>query len=80
MAGLRSKHNTYMSVPLVFTMISQHGTSFLGFMGDKGWCLLAGVILFAWIGTKHLYKKAGSPAPALYREESSAGGEDKKAG
>src|SRR5262249_31423977 len=25
LAGLRSKHNTYMSVPLVFAMISQHG-------------------------------------------------------
>lgn len=26
LAGLRSKHNTYMSVPLLFMMVSQHGT------------------------------------------------------
>ena len=24
LAGLRSKHNTYMSVPLIWTMINQH--------------------------------------------------------
>ena len=30
LAGLRSKHNTYMSVPLIWTMINQHTTPFAG--------------------------------------------------
>ena len=30
LAGLRSRHNTYMSVPLVWTMIGQHTTYFCG--------------------------------------------------
>jgi uncharacterized membrane protein len=79
LAGLRSKHNTYMSVPLIFTMVSNHMPKFLGFMGDKGWLLLAGVIAFAWQGTKHIYKKAGKPEPALYREEGSAAASEKAA-
>ena len=30
LAGLRSKHNTYMSVPLIWTMINQHTTALAG--------------------------------------------------
>jgi uncharacterized membrane protein len=66
LAGLRSKHNTYMSVPLVFTMIVPHASSFYGFMGDMGWVLLVGVIVVGWGVTKLVYKKAASPAPAEY--------------
>ncbi len=52
MAGARSKHNTYMSVPLLFTMMSQHAT----------WAanplILGGVVLFGFALTYHLYDRA----------------------
>jgi uncharacterized membrane protein len=52
MAGTRSRHNTYMSVPLVWTMISQHTTTFAG---TWLWLLLA--IAVGWAVTVQLYKK-----------------------
>jgi uncharacterized membrane protein len=52
LAGTRSKHNTYMSVPLVFTMISQHAT----------WAAhpitLAVIVLAGWGLVYHLYGRA----------------------
>jgi uncharacterized membrane protein len=55
-AGLRSRHNTYMSVPLIFTMISNHYPTMYG--GEYRDVCLAGVIaigfFFAWL----MYKKA----------------------
>jgi uncharacterized membrane protein len=48
-AGLRSRHNTFMSVPLVFTMVSNH--FFIAF-GDKYsdlWLLVVFVIGFAFV-------------------------------
>ncbi len=52
LAGTRSKHNTYMSVPLVFMMISQHAT----------WAAspitLAIVVLAGWGIVYHLYDRA----------------------
>jgi uncharacterized membrane protein len=55
-AGLRSRHNTYMSVPLIFTMISNHYPTMYG-QQYRDVCL-AGVIalgfFFAWL----MYKKA----------------------
>ncbi len=63
-AGLRSKHNTYMSVPLVFTMVSNHFSTVYG--SDYGWIILAVLILVGWGVTKLLYQKAASPAPAQY--------------
>lgn len=55
LAGTRSKHNTYMSVPLVLAMISLHST----WMADKPW-LWAVMILAAWGIVFHLYKKAAA--------------------
>ncbi len=54
LAGMRSKHNTYLSVPLIWTMINAHTT-----WASSSWLILVGLIVFAWIGTQHLYKKAG---------------------
>ena len=55
-AGLRSRHNTYMSVPLVFFMISNHyPTMFSNPYRDI--CAL-GVIVIAFIVTRLLYGKA----------------------
>lgn len=49
-AGLRSRHNTYMSVPLIFMMISNHYPTMYG--GQYRDVCLAGVIalgfLFVW--------------------------------
>jgi len=61
MAGLRSKHNTYMSVPLVFMMISNHYPTIYG---DKNaWLIAAGLVLVGWGITRLLYIKSGGPQP-----------------
>jgi len=64
LAGLRSKHNTYMSVPLVFTMVSNHTPTVYG--SDFGWLILAILVLVGFGVTKLLYNKAASPAPAKF--------------
>ena len=53
MAGLRSKHNTYMSIPLVFCMLNEHMTIF----SDKPWIMLV-VLLLGWGICYTLYQKA----------------------
>jgi len=55
-AGLRSRHNTYMSVPLIFTMISNHYPTMYG-QQYRDVCLAGVIVLgffFAWL----MYKKA----------------------
>jgi uncharacterized membrane protein len=62
LAGARSRHNTYMSVPLVWAMINQHTTTVptqLGLPGSYGFVLLLLVILLGWHVVWQLYKKAG---------------------
>lgn len=66
LAGLRSKHNTYMSIPLIFMMVSNHFPAYLGFEEDKGWILLLVVIVVGWAGTKFAYVKGASEAPTKY--------------
>ncbi len=61
-AGLRSKHNTYMSVPLVLMMVSNHFPTVYGM--DGGWIVLAVLILVGWGVTKLLYQKSATPSPA----------------
>lgn len=53
-AGTRSKHNTYLSIPLVWTMINAHTVGYAGC-----WYYLPGVILVGWLGAMQLYKRAG---------------------
>ena len=67
MAGLRSKHNTYMSVPLMFFMISQHGVVELG-MGSLNypWLGAALVIAAGWGLTKFFFVKSASDAPKFF--------------
>ncbi len=52
LAGLRSKHNTYMSVPLIFMMIAQHAT----------WATspitLGVIVLVGWALVYHIYDRA----------------------
>jgi uncharacterized membrane protein len=46
-AKLRSKHNTFMVVPLIFTMISNHFPS--ATYGDKyNWIILSVLVLVGW--------------------------------
>jgi len=55
-AGLRSRHNTYMSVPLVFFMISNHyPTMYANPYRDL---CATGVIVLAFLVTRGLYAKA----------------------
>lgn len=55
-AGLRSRHNTYMSVPLVFFMISNHYPTMYGNTYHDA--CAAGVIVVGFFMTWLLYKKA----------------------
>jgi uncharacterized membrane protein len=61
LAGVRSRHNTYMSVPLVWGMMNQHtvttGTT-LGIPASYGYVLYLLVILLGWHIVWQLYKKA----------------------
>ena len=59
LAGLRSKHNTYMSVPLMWTMINQHTVVFNGKLFDITGLVLLVVIALGWHIVFQLYKKSG---------------------
>jgi uncharacterized membrane protein len=61
LAGARSRHNTYMSVPLLWAMINSHTTTVatdLGIPAGYGYVLLLVVILLGWHIVWHLYKRA----------------------
>ncbi len=64
MAGLRSKHNTYMSVPLALSMVSNHYPTVYG--SRHGWLALIVLVAIGWGLTKLLYMKAAGPAPARF--------------
>lgn len=69
LAGLRSKHNTYMSVPLILLMVSNHSPLFYGFApGGKslGWVLLLVIVVVGALVTKALYQKSGKAGPAAF--------------
>ena len=57
MAGMRSRHNVYMSVPLVWTMINSHTTAFAANPGGSVIFLLL-AILVGWAAAYWLYTKA----------------------
>ena len=54
LAGSRSRHNTYMSVPLVFMMISQHAT------WAASWTpvMLTIIVAIGWATAYHIYDRA----------------------
>jgi uncharacterized membrane protein len=66
LAGLRSRHNTYMSVPLLYTMVAQHTTFFAG--GNWGidertwWVVFLAIIGLGWHVVFQLYKRSGKVA------------------
>lgn len=55
-ATLRSRHNTFMSVPLIFTMISNHYPTVYG--SEYRDIILAGIIVIGFVGTSMLYAKS----------------------
>jgi uncharacterized membrane protein len=55
-AGLRSRHNTYMSVPLLFTMISNHYPTMYS-QQYRDMCLL-GVFVVGFVTVRLLYGKS----------------------
>lgn len=62
-AGLRSRHNTYMSVPLLFLMVSNHYPTVYGATTNFGiplrdWYLIL-IIAVGFIATRLMYGKAG---------------------
>ena len=58
LAGLRSKHNTYLSVPLIWTMINEHTAVFSGKLCGCTGLVLAIVIPLGWHIVFQLYKKS----------------------
>ena len=64
LAGLRSKHNTYMSMPLMFMMVSNHFPTLYG--SDLNWVILMVLVAVGWGVTKLLYQKSATPAPAQF--------------
>lgn len=57
-AGLRSRHNTYMSVPLIFTMISNHYPTVYGMPPIQRDVVLAVIIAVGFVVTRLIYGKA----------------------
>jgi uncharacterized membrane protein len=57
MSGLRSKHNTFMSVPLVYMMLGQHmpGVGGGGLTETQTVWSIPIVVLVGWLLTQHLY-------------------------
>ncbi len=53
MAGQRSKHNTYMSVPLIFTMMATHAASWAASP-----FILTAIVLVGWGAVYWLYGKS----------------------
>src|SRR5581483_11902520 len=69
LAGLRSKHNTYMSMPLLFLMISNHYASYVyGTSNDPIYTpvFVAGFVAAGWAIAKFCFVKSGTPAPTQY--------------
>ena len=63
-AGLRSKQNTYLAMPLMFTMVANHFPSVYG--NDFAWAITSVFVLLGWGIAKFLYTKSASPAAASF--------------
>ncbi len=61
---MRSKHNTYMSVPLLFLMVSNHYPLVYG--SEQGWMYAVGFVVVGFILTWWMYGKSGSAATTRY--------------
>jgi uncharacterized membrane protein len=66
LATLRSRHNTFMSVPLIFTMISNHyptmyGATLSGGIYIRDICLV-GVFVIGFVVVRMIYGKSAKVA------------------
>ena len=52
LAGTRSKHNTYLSVPLIYTMINAHTVV----PGADSWLYLPAAVLIGWLAIMRMYR------------------------
>ena len=63
-AGLRSRHNTFMSIPLIFFMISNHYPS--AFAMNYAWAVAIVWVAAGFGITMWLFKKSASASPAQF--------------
>lgn len=59
-AALRSRHNAYLSAPVLFAMISNHYPAL--YDREDGWAILVGVVLAGWGMAWWLYDRPGRAA------------------
>jgi uncharacterized membrane protein len=70
LAGLRSRQNTYMSVPLVFLMVSNHYPTMFGasqkflYLPVRDWYLI-GIIALGFLTVRWLYAKSAKVTTAV---------------
>jgi uncharacterized membrane protein len=57
-AGMRSKHNTFMSVPLLLFMLAVHGSAGAGISFGEVWMWVLGACAVGFVATQMLYSKA----------------------
>jgi len=64
LAGLRSRHNTFMSVPLLFFMVSNHYPTMYG--SAYGWLCAMGTVVAGFLAAMWLYKQSGAPSTTKF--------------
>ena len=64
LAGLRSRHNTFMSVPLIFLMVSNHYPTLYG--SEYAWVWALVIVGIGFAASSWLYAKSATPAPAQF--------------
>ena len=64
LANLRSKHNTYLSVPLLFFMVSNHFP--IAYGSGLRWAVAPLLVLVGWMAVKGLYGLSASPAATRF--------------
>jgi uncharacterized membrane protein len=64
LAGLRLKHNTYLSVPLLFFMISNHFP--LAYGRGLRWLVAPLFVVAGWAVVKGLYRLSATPAATRF--------------
>jgi len=66
LAGGRSKHNTYLSVPLVWMMIEAHTTPFAALAGVPGWVWVVIMTGIGWWFCSMFYRQSTKDSTAAY--------------
>jgi uncharacterized membrane protein len=63
-AGLRSRHNTFMSVPLIYFMVSNHYPTMYG--SSYGWLCAMAIVVVGFLAVMYLYKQSGAPSTTKF--------------